>query len=398
MKKATAWQFAVLCGVPFIMVLGNSMLIPVFPQMEKAMQLTQFQVGLIITFFSLPAGLMIPFAGFLSDQYGRKIIIVPALFIYGLGGLICAFAALFLENPYSVLLAGRIVQGLGAGGTYQLAMALTGDIFQTEERTKALGLLEAANGLGKVISPILGSLVAMIVWFAPFFLYSALAFPIALGVWFIVKEPKGSLKKSSFKKYWNRLKQVYSQKAVLLFSCYLVGMVALFLLFGVLSWVSDILESEYHIFGLTKGFVLAIPVTSMAITSYLSGALLSRKKAWWKPSIVGGMALASLLLLLVPLSNNVVPFMAIMLFLGIGIGAILPPINTMITGATETSQRGIVTSLYGTVRFFGVAIGPPTFGWLVGLGRWPMMIAAAAISGLAAIIGFFLITPPSKQE
>ncbi|MDI9458419.1 MAG: MFS transporter, partial [Bacillota bacterium] len=50
------------------MVLGNSMLIPVFPQMKKAMDLTQFQVGLIVTFFSIPAGILIPLAGFLSDR------------------------------------------------------------------------------------------------------------------------------------------------------------------------------------------------------------------------------------------------------------------------------------------------------------------------------------------
>ena len=99
------------------MVLGNSMLIPVFPQMKQAMGLTQFQVGLIVTFFSVPAGILIPFAGLLSDRYGRKVIMVPALFIYGLGGLICGFSALFMEEPYSLLLAGRVVQGAGAGGT-----------------------------------------------------------------------------------------------------------------------------------------------------------------------------------------------------------------------------------------------------------------------------------------
>ena len=105
MKKATAWQFAVLCGVPFVMVLGNSMLIPVFPQMKQAMNLTQFQVGLIVTFFSLPAGILIPFAGYLSDRFGRKVIIVPALFLYGFGGLVSGFAAV-AEAP-SIVLAGR---------------------------------------------------------------------------------------------------------------------------------------------------------------------------------------------------------------------------------------------------------------------------------------------------
>ncbi|HHY09931.1 MAG TPA: MFS transporter, partial [Firmicutes bacterium] len=74
LKKKTALRFAVLCGVPFVMVLGNSMLIPVFPQMKAAMKLTQFRVGLIVTFFSVPAGILIPLAGFLSDRFGRKAI------------------------------------------------------------------------------------------------------------------------------------------------------------------------------------------------------------------------------------------------------------------------------------------------------------------------------------
>ena len=124
----------------------------------------------------------------------------PALIIYGLGGLIAGVAALLLKQPYPVLLGGRIVQGIGAGGTYQLAMALTGDIFQSKERTKALGLLEAANGLGKVVSPIAGAALGLIIWFAPFFVYGILAIPIALAVWFIVKEPEGS-KSSSHVEY-----------------------------------------------------------------------------------------------------------------------------------------------------------------------------------------------------
>lgn len=397
MKKNIAIQLAVLCGVPFVMVLGNSMLIPVFPQMKEAMKLTQFQVGLIITFFSLPAGLLIPFTGFLSDKYGRKVIIVPALFLYGIGGLICGIAAWLLDNPYPLLIVGRIVQGTGAGGTYQLAMALAGDIFQSDERTKVLGLLEASNGLGKVVSPILGSLLALIIWFAPFFFYGIFAFPVALGVWFLVKEPEGNKAKESFKEYWAKLVAVFKEKAKLLLSCYFVGMVVLFTLFGVLSWVSDILEADYDIFGLKKGFVLAIPVTAMALTSYISGTILAKSKEFWKPTIVAGTVLATIMLLLIPVFTNIFLFMTIMTLLGISIGVVLPPINTLTTGATKADKRGVVTSLYGTVRFFGVAIGPPTFGLAVRYGAWVLFVGAAVITSLAAIIGFCFITPPTKE-
>lgn len=380
------------------MVLGNSMLIPVLPQMKKAMNLTPFQVGLIVTFFSIPAGLLIPWAGFLSDRYGRKPIMVPALFVYGLGGLICGFAAWLLRQPYYLLLFGRAVQGAGAGGTYQLAMALTGDTFQSNERTKALGLLEAANGLGKVLSPILGSIIALLSWYAPFFAYGLLAFPIALGVWFLVPEKQANLSKDTLAQYWQKLKEVFRDQAVHLFASYLVGMVALFLLFGVLSYVSDILESTYGIFGLTKGFFLAVPVFSMALTSYLSGLLLCGKQSLWKPIIVGAMLAVAAALALLPLFEQLVPYMIVLFFLGIGIGIVLPPINSLITGATSTDRRGMITCLYGTVRFFGVAIGPPTFGLAMELGKWPLFLGAAGLAVLAAITALFAITPPAASE
>lgn len=398
MKKQTAWQFAIICGVPFVMVLGNSMLIPVFPDMERAMNLSQFQVGLIITFFSVPAGLLIPFAGFLSDQYGRKIIIVPALFLYGIGGLVSGFSALLFSSPYIPLLVGRVIQGIGAGGTYQLAMALTGDIFQTAERTKALGLLEAANGLGKVVSPILGALMALIIWYAPFFLYGVLAFPISLGLWFLVKEPEGNTKRENLKKYWEKLKEVFADKGTLLLASYLVGMIALFLLFGLLSYVSDVLEQDYDIFGITKGFVLAIPVAAMAATSYLSGTILAQKQAMWKPVILGGMTVTALSLAVLPLFPALIPFLVVLFVLGVSIGIILPPINTLITGAASADKRGVVTSLYGTVRFFGVAMGPPAFGLVVGMGQWVMFLGAAAVAVVAVIIGIFFITSPKQSS
>lgn len=398
MKKKTAWQFAFLCGVPFVMVLGNSMLIPVFPAMKRAMDITQFQVGLIITFFSLPAGILIPFAGFLSDRYGRKIIIVPALFLYGLGGLISGFAALMLESPYTILLVGRVVQGIGAGGTYQLAMALTGDIFQSKERTKALGLLEASNGLGKVVSPIIGALMAMIIWYAPFFLYSVLAFPIALGVWFVVKESKGNTSTESIKAYLKKLWQIFKTKGKLLLSTYLVGMVALFTLFGIMSLVSDMLESTYHIYGIKKGLVLAIPTAAMALTSYVSGLVLSKKVDLCKTAILIGTIGATITIPLIGIFTNIYLFMLMLFLLGITIGIVLPPVNAIITGATKSDKRGAVTCMYGTVRFFGVAAGPPLFSLAFAYGKWVMLIGAAIVTAIAAVIAMIFITNPPKTE
>ncbi|GAW93692.1 MFS transporter [Calderihabitans maritimus] len=404
MRNNMKLPFAALCAVPFIMVLGNSMLIPLLPKMKSAMHINLFQVGLIITTFSVPAGLIIPLAGYLSDQYGRKIIITPALIIYGLGGILAGLAAAFLADPYYAILLGRIVQGIGAGGTYQLAMALTGDIFQTKERMKALGLLESSNGLGKVVSPVLGASLGLISWYAPFFAYGLLTFPIALGVWFLVKEPAASPQNSQDTvQYFNTIKLVFQQKGVSLLASFTAGAIVLFTLFGLLSYLSDVLEKSYNIQGITAGLLIAIPVTAMAFTSYVSGNYLEQKPARiLKAVIVCGLIFVAVSMGGISLVANIYLFFFLVTISGIGTGLTLPAVNTLITSAAEKKQRGIITCLYGSTRFFGVALGPPAFGLVEKWGKIPLFLSAAILVLLATVLAWTVIReqellPPQLQ-
>ena len=385
--------FTILATVPFIMVLGNSMLIPVFPQLKRELNLTQFQVGLLVTAFSIPAGIVIPFAGALSDHIGRKTIMFPALLLYGAGGLIAGFASLWLDDPFGWILGGRIVQGIGAGGTYQIALALTGDLFQGAERPKAVGILEAANGLGKVVSPIAGAALGLVVWFAPFFTYGILAVPIAFAVWLLVKEPKGKRNKQSAKEYLSSLAAIFRQKAAPLLATYLAGAVGLFLLFGLLSFVSDELEAQHDITGVVKGLVLAIPVTAMALTSYTSGLFLQKRDAWLMPAIAIGLVATGVGLAALGLTSGLLALLVWTSLMGIGVGLMLPALNTLITSATQADERGLITALYGTVRFFGVALGPPAFGLVQGGGKLPMFLAGTAIAGVTLAVVLFLVRP-----
>lgn len=177
-------------SIPLILVLGNSMLIPVLPKMKTELHITQFQVSLIISVFSIAAALSIPILGYLSDRFSRKAVIIPALILYGVGGLLAGMAAAWFSNAYTWILAGRVMQGIGAAGTAPIAMALTGDLFKGGEQSKVLGLVEASNGFGKVISPIIGSLVALLFWYAAFFVFPIFCFISILLTIFFIKEKK----------------------------------------------------------------------------------------------------------------------------------------------------------------------------------------------------------------
>lgn len=392
--KAARTSLWTLCSVPFVMVLSNSLLIPVLPSMQKALRVTPFQVGLIVTAFSLPAGLVIPLGGYLSDRVGRKAVMLPALFLFGLGGLLAGLAPLVLRSPFLAILGARAVQGIAGGGLYQIAMALAGDLFRGSERPRALGLLEAANGLGKVAAPILGAAVALLAWYAPYYAYPALAWPAAVAVWRLVREPDATpRRRTSLRQYGQALRQTWRGRGVSLLAAFAAGMVTLLLLFGLLSYYSDILESRWHIGGFRKGFVMAVPVLAMSVTSYLVGVFLQRRlRAWSKAVVLSGLGLSAAALAAgLPLLKGLLAFSAAMAVVGLASGLVLPAVNALVTGAVGTAERGIVTSLYGSVRFLGTAIGPPLAGHAAALGPGAVLIGAAGLALLAGVaVSLFL--------
>src|SRR5690606_2349369 len=167
-----------------------------------------------------------------------------------------------------------------------------GDLFQGAGRTRVLGILEAANGAGKVASPILGAAVALAAWWAPFFVYGVLAIPAALLVWFFVEEPAVP-EARGLAEYARALGRIFRRRGVPLAAAYLAGMAVLFLLFGVLSFVSDELGPRYGIRGFAGGLVLAIPVAAMAAMAYGAGMYFQDHLRMLKPAILAGTGLAA---------------------------------------------------------------------------------------------------------
>lgn len=380
-------QLAALATVPFIMVLGNSMLIPVLPQIGTALKLDQARVGLLITAFSLPAGLTIPWAGMLSDRVGRVTVIAPALLLYGLGGLGAGLVAALAPHPFTPILVARAVQGVGAGGTYQLALALAGDVFQSRERSKALGLLEAANGLGKVVSPVAGAAAALLAWFAPFFVYGLLALPAAALVWYVVRDSRAARRSRPLRAYFAALARAAHRKALPLGAAFLAGMVCLFLLFGVLANLSDTLERRFGVGGFTRGLVISLPVLGLAVTAYVAGTALQHRLARRaRAAVICGLGLAAVGTGLLPWLEEAWLWTASATALGLGVGLALPSLNTLITSSVPFAGRGLVTALYGAVRFLGVALGPPVFGMVGHWGAKPTYLGGVAVAVLALVV------------
>ena len=396
-SKGRIWEFIAIATIPIVLVFGNSMLVPVLPIMQRELGISKFQSSLIISIFSLAAGLFIPIIGYLSDRFGRKVIIIPALIIYGSAGVLAGFGAVW--DSYTVINIARAIQGLAAAGTAPIAMALVGDLYKGGTESQALGLIEASNGVGKVLSPIIGSLLVFIVWYASFFAFPVFCALSLVAVIFLIKEPEHG-KKQKLKEYVKKIGQVFREKGRWLITSFFAGSLGLFILFGVLFYLSNTLEEKpYNIDGVMKGLILAIPLLGMVITSYTTGSLIKKNGV-----LIRWLINIGLIMMTVSLSATIFFFTNIYVFIGlltvssIGTGLLLPCLNTMITGAVQKSERGMITSLYNSLRFLGVAFGPPLFGWMMDISDRIVFITVSGLSLLTLCAVFFLIKPPHQID
>ncbi|MCU9613596.1 MFS transporter [Caldibacillus lycopersici] len=392
------WAIVSIASIPLVMTLGNSMLIPVLPTMEKELHISSLQSSLIITVYSVVAIFFIPIAGYLSDKWGRKMIIIPSLILAGIGGIIAAFASWKMQSGYWLILIGRTLQGVGAAGAFPIVLPLVGDMFRTDkEISSSLGIIETANTLGKVLSPILGALLANIIWYLPFVSIPVFCLISILMMMFLVKSPKNK-EVPTFQEFVHDLKRTYKLNSRWLNSLFFIGGMLMFILFGILFYLSSLLEDGYGIGHITKGFILAIPLGALCLASFISGKKIKEDKILMKKVAFIGLLILCISVFSLSFFSNLWISILLFVIVGIGIGVGLPCLDALITEGIQKEERGTISSLYSSMRFIGVALGPPILAIMMKSMENYIFYFLAGLSVLTAIICYFGIRPEKEEK
>ncbi|HLR14299.1 MAG TPA: MFS transporter [Bacillota bacterium] len=397
-EKKTLDLFAV-ASVPLVMTLGNSMLIPVLPMMEKELGISPFQSSLIITVYSLIAIILIPIAGYLSDRFGRKKIIVPSLVITAIGGLVSGLAAMFMNESFILILIGRIIQGIGASGTFPVVLPLIGDMYKEDQKVSAgLGMVETSNTIGKVLSPIIGASLAMITWYTPLLSIPIFSVLSLLSVIFLLKVPKTDEDTPlDFTEFLKGIQNIFIQKGRWLYGIFAIGGIQMYILFGVLFHLSTLLEESHNQTGIMKGLILAIPLLALSTTSYITGKNIGSNKAHMKWITFIGCIGLTLSIFLISFSEHIVWIISGLILAGVGIGLSLPCLDTFITAGIDKQRRGTISSIYSSARFIGVALGPPVFAILIKYSHQFLFLSAASVGLIASFLALLVIRPKNKS-
>ncbi|MTW88066.1 MFS transporter [Virgibacillus dakarensis] len=388
-----------IASVPLVMTLGNSMLIPVLPMMEKELKITSFESSLIITVYSIIAIILIPVTGYLSDRFGRKKVMIPSLIITAIGGLISGLTAMLLENSYYWILIGRFIQGIGASGAFPVVLPLIGDMFKDDRKvSSSLGLVETSNTAGKVLSPVIGAILAMIVWYVPLLAIPVFSFISLILVFFLLKAPKQQENPVAFREFLNTTKKLLAEKGRWLYAIFVIGGILMYVLFGVLFYLSTLLEDTYNITGVMKGLILAVPLLALSSASFLTGKKIGKNKQVMKWLSFSGCLLLSCSVFVISFSEHIDLLIGSLIFSGIGIGITLPCLDTFITGGIEKEQRGTISSIYSSMRFIGVALGPPLFAVIIKTSHQILFLSTAGVCVVASVLALLSIRPANLQK
>ncbi len=154
---------------------------PAFPAIQQYFGVDERILSWVFTIYILFFMIGTPLMAKLSDIYGRKAVYILDILLFGVGSVIT-----ITSFSFEMLLIGRAVQGLGAGGIFPVANAFIGDIFPQDKRGSALGLLSSVWGLSGVLGPILGGLILGYGWQWLFIINIPIAVSVMIGSLFVL--------------------------------------------------------------------------------------------------------------------------------------------------------------------------------------------------------------------
>ncbi len=144
-------------------VMGVSLISPILPELRPAFGISDAEAGLVITAYALPGIFFTPVIGLLADRFGRKQLLIPLLFTYGVAGGAIAFT-----TDFTIVLILRLFQGLGATALVMLAVTLIGDIYDGTQRDAIIGVNGSMIGIGAAFFPMIGGALGSLGWNIPF--------------------------------------------------------------------------------------------------------------------------------------------------------------------------------------------------------------------------------------
>lgn len=373
--------------------MGIGLIMPVMPDLIQEVQgvgISDAAIwgGILAASFAAMQFLFGPFLGNLSDRYGRRPVLLISLTVMALDYIVMALA-----GSIWLLLAGRIVGGITAA-THSTASAYMADISTPDQKAKNFGLIGAGFGIGFVLGPALGGMLAEFGTRAPFFAAAALAGANVILGYFVLKETVTDEIRRPFR--WKRANPLGAFAAVSKLPN-LGALLVVFFFYQVSAYVYPAIWSYFtaEAFGWSVSMI-GISLAVFGIFYAASQALLVQpliNRFGYRGTVIFGLGLeifAMLFIGLVPSGTLILAFTPIAALASIGLPALQGIMSRVVPDDAQGELQGVLTS----VAAIGMVISPlvmnQTFAFFT-RDSAPIYLPGASFLLAAALMGIAIV-------
>jgi MFS transporter, DHA1 family, tetracycline resistance protein len=377
----------ILFLIVFIDLIGFGLVIPLLPFYAERFAAAPLQMTMLFATYSLMSMVTAPLWGRLSDQVGRRPVLMASMAAAALAYLWLAFA-----TSLWMLFAARALAGI-CSGNIAAAQAYIADVTPPDKRARGMGMIGAAFGLGFIIGPVLGGVVAgddlaTADLATPGLIAAGLSAAAFLGVVLLLPESRFARRASG-----SRSRIAAARAAVA--RPVLARLIAVFFLV-ILAFSG--METTFVWWAIAQfgwgprstGFVFFyVGLLSALMQGGLIGTLTGRFGE--QRLMLGGLVMIAFGLLVLPFARELTVLIVALTGLALGMGAMQPSLNSLISRRAGVEEQGEIMGLVQAVGSLSRVLGPLIAGSLfAALGRDSPFLFGAALVVAALIIGWRL--------
>jgi DHA1 family tetracycline resistance protein-like MFS transporter len=386
--------------IVLVQMLGAAMILPILPLFaQREFALSPQVIALLSTSYFAAQFLAGPYLGRLSDKYGR----VPIL-IFSQIGTVISFVMLALAPSAAFLFLARILDGI-TGGNIIVAQAYITDITPREKRTEALGYIFAVFGLGFVIGPALGSILAAAFGpRVPYLIAAAAALTVVFLTKFTLEEtltPEQRQANREARGSGIAPRQVIRNKPlILILLVAFFGQAGMGLLQSTFALYAEaILLNDYseEMVTLGVGLLLATVGLSQFVTQAFFLRPMLGRFGEYRLIIIGNFSRMLSSFIYAVIVSPILAALSSILF-AFGIGIMMPSLQSLATGTVDDEYRGGVIGLYQSTLSLSIIIGSAIGGVLFVIDATMPYWTGGAMALVALIPAFMLMIQYGQKK